>query len=274
MKDGVTDDELARAKNALRVAFYTRLESNSGIRESLAQAESSGTYRDLLDSPKKVEAVTREDVQRVAQKYLVKESRSVLLTTRKGGGGEGMPRRRPGGPPPRRHARRSALIGKPRPGARHRPGPGGEGMNRLVNCSALLLAVSASCALGQAIPDRPEKLTYSPIAFQVPKAKDAKVVLKNRVPAYLVSDPTGVPLVRITVWWRGGAYMEPAGKEGLASLFGSQLAVGGTQKKDAAAVEDRLEALAATLSSSCGADERQPLPPGAGEGPGRGRRPA
>lgn len=125
-------------------------------------------------------------------------------------------------------------------------------MNRFVNCGALLFAVSASCALGQAIPDRPEKLTYPPITFQVPKAKDAKVVLKNRVPAYLVSDPTGVPLVRITVWWRGGAYMEPAGKEGLASLFGSQLAVGGTQKKDAAAVEDRLEALAATLSSSCG----------------------
>ncbi len=101
VKDGISDDELARAKNALRVAHYTRLESNSGIRESLAQAESSGTYRDLLDSPKKVEAVTREDVQRVAKKYLVKESRSVLLTTRKGGGGEGMPRRRPGGPPPR-----------------------------------------------------------------------------------------------------------------------------------------------------------------------------
>ncbi|MBK8597824.1 MAG: insulinase family protein [Holophagales bacterium] len=125
-------------------------------------------------------------------------------------------------------------------------------MNRFVNCTALLLAVSASSASGQAIPDRPEKLAYAPLTFQVPKAKDAKVVLRNKVPAYLVSDPTGVPLVRITVWWRGGAYLEPAGKEGLASLFGSQLAVGGTQKKDAAAVEDRLEALAATLSSSCG----------------------
>jgi zinc protease len=125
-------------------------------------------------------------------------------------------------------------------------------MNRFVKSTALLLAVSASCAVGQAIPDRPEKLAYPPLAFQVPKAKDAKVLLKNKVPAYLVADPTGVPLVRISVWWRGGAYMEPPGKEGLANLFGSQLAVGGTQKKDAAAVEDRLEALAATLSSSCG----------------------
>ncbi len=99
VKEGVTDDELSRAKNAIRVAWYTRLESNSGIRESLSQAESAGTYRDLLDAPKKVEAVTREDVQRVAKQYLVKESRSVLLTSRKGGGAP-MPGRRPGGPPP------------------------------------------------------------------------------------------------------------------------------------------------------------------------------
>lgn len=98
MKDGVTDDEISRAKNGIRVSYYTRLESNSGIRESLAQAESGGTYRDLLDSPKKVEAVTREDVARVAKQYLVRESRNVLLTTRKGSG-DGMPRRRPGGPP-------------------------------------------------------------------------------------------------------------------------------------------------------------------------------
>ena len=125
-------------------------------------------------------------------------------------------------------------------------------MNRFAQTAALGLALAASTALGQAIPDRPEKLTYPPIAFQVPTAKDAKVLLKNKVPAWLVSDPAGVPLVRVTVWWRGGAYLEPAGKEGLASLFGSQLAVGGTQKTDAAKLEDRLEALAATLSSSSG----------------------
>jgi len=97
-KEGVTEDELSRARNAIRVALYTRLESNAGIRESLVQAESSGTYRDFLEAPKKIEAVTREDVARVAKQFLVKENRSVLLTTRKGGG-DGMPRRRPGGPP-------------------------------------------------------------------------------------------------------------------------------------------------------------------------------
>ena len=124
-------------------------------------------------------------------------------------------------------------------------------MNRLAT-TALLLSLAASSALGQAIPDRPEKLTYSPIAFEVPQAKEAKALLKNEVPAYLVSDPEGIPLVKITVWWRGGASQEPEGKAGLAGLFGSQLAVGGTRTRDAAVMEDRLEALAATLSSSCG----------------------
>ena len=96
-------------------------------------------------------------------------------------------------------------------------------MNRLAKNAALLAAFAATTALGQAIPDRPEKLTYPAISFQVPRAKEAKVVLKNRVPAYLVADPTGVPLVRVSVWsetwlvemmtrwplsWRSSAWMQ------------------------------------------------------------------
>ena len=57
--------------------------------------------------------------------------------------------------------------------------------------------------------------------------------------------------MRVTVSWRGGAYLDPKGKEGTAALFGSQLAQGGTAKLEAAKLEDRLEALAATLTSSC-----------------------
>ena len=44
------------------------------------------------------ELLTREDVQRVAKQYLVKDGRNVLTTTRKGGGGrppEGMRGPRP-----------------------------------------------------------------------------------------------------------------------------------------------------------------------------------
>ena len=63
--------------------------------------------------------------------------------------------------------------------------------------------------------------------------------------------PEGTPLVRVTVSWRGGSYLDPKGKEGTAALFGSQLVQGGTAKLDPAALDDRLEALAATLTSSC-----------------------
>ncbi|MFZ2494066.1 MAG: pitrilysin family protein, partial [Thermoanaerobaculia bacterium] len=115
-----------------------------------------------------------------------------------------------------------------------------------------LLLACGGAAFAQEIPDRPEKLTFPAIEFKVPKAKDAKVVLKNRVPAYLVADPSGVPLVRVTVMWRGGAYLDPEGKAGLATLFGSQLVQGGTKSLDAAKLEDRLDALAATLASSTG----------------------
>jgi len=39
--------------------------------------------------------VTREDVQRVARQYLVKDGRNVLLTSRKGGGRPPQGMRRP-----------------------------------------------------------------------------------------------------------------------------------------------------------------------------------
>lgn len=117
---------------------------------------------------------------------------------------------------------------------------------------ALTLALGTAFAAAQAIPDRPEKLNFPPISFEVPKVKDFKAKLKNGIPVFLAPDPAGVPLVRLTVQWRGGGYLDPKGKEGLASLFGSQLARGGTAKTDIAKLEDRLEALAASLSSSCG----------------------
>jgi len=122
----------------------------------------------------------------------------------------------------------------------------------VVTAVAAAAVVPGAPALAQGIPDRPEKLAYPPLAFRVPRAKEAKALLKNGVPAYLVADPEGVPLVRVTVAWKGGGYMEPKEKAGLAGLFGSQLALGGTRKTEASKLEERLETIAATLSSSCG----------------------
>ncbi len=97
VREGVTEEELQRFKNATQVGYYTRLESHTGIRETLAQALATGTVQDFQEGPKRIQAVTREDVRRVARQYLVKDSRSVLLTHRKGT--ESGAAARPGGNP-------------------------------------------------------------------------------------------------------------------------------------------------------------------------------
>jgi predicted Zn-dependent peptidase len=96
LKDGVTDEELQRFKNGSQVGFYGRLETNTGIRETLSQYLTTGTVEDFKGTLARIQAVTRDDVQRVARLYLVKDGRNVLLTSRKGGGRppEGMRRPR------------------------------------------------------------------------------------------------------------------------------------------------------------------------------------
>jgi zinc protease len=83
-KEGVTEDELQRFKQATQVGLYTRLESNTGIRETLVQALAAGTVQDFQDTPGRIQAVSREDVQRVAKDYFVRDHRNVLITHRKG----------------------------------------------------------------------------------------------------------------------------------------------------------------------------------------------
>jgi len=117
---------------------------------------------------------------------------------------------------------------------------------------ALSLVIGATTLFAQGIPDRPEKLTFPTLNFQVPKSKDFKAELKNGIPVFLAPDPKGPPMARLTVTWRGGAYLEPKGKEGLANFFGSQLVLGGTSKLSPEQLEDKLEGMAASLSSNCG----------------------
>ena len=107
-------------------------------------------------------------------------------------------------------------------------------------------------AQAQALPSRPEALSFQPLVFQAPKARDFKAQLRNGIPAYLAPDPTGAPVIRLTVSWKGGGFLDPAGKEGLATLFGGQLAQGGTATRTPAQVEEALEQTAASITSGCG----------------------
>jgi len=82
-RDGITDRELQKARNQIQMDAFERNGSNGQLRDQLAEAESCGTYQDYLDEPARLQAVTREDVQRVARDYLVPTNRTTLILRRK-----------------------------------------------------------------------------------------------------------------------------------------------------------------------------------------------
>jgi len=80
-KEPIADWELQKAKNTTRRNFINSLQS------SLARAVTLGQYAVYYNDPSlintrldKVAAVTKEDVQRVANKYLVDTNRTVVIT--------------------------------------------------------------------------------------------------------------------------------------------------------------------------------------------------
>src|SRR2546423_1548834 len=86
-KEPIADWELQKAKNSARRNFI------NGLQSSLTRAVSIGQYTVYYGEPNlintridKVDAVTKEDVQRVANKYLVKNNRTVVITVPKSGG--------------------------------------------------------------------------------------------------------------------------------------------------------------------------------------------
>ncbi len=125
-------------------------------------------------------------------------------------------------------------------------------MTRTATAALLLLALLPSApAAAQAIPDHPDKLVFQPIAFQPPVAKDHRVVLKNGMVVYIAED-RALPLVNIALTVRVGSWLEPAGKEGLAGFTGSQMRRGGTKSLTAEQLDERLEFLAAQVSTGIG----------------------
>jgi zinc protease len=86
-KEPIADWELQKARNGARRNFINNLQS------SLARANLISQYAVYYNDPSlintrldKVSAVTKEDVQRVANKYLVQTNRTVVITVPKGGG--------------------------------------------------------------------------------------------------------------------------------------------------------------------------------------------
>jgi predicted Zn-dependent peptidase len=90
-KEPIADWELQKAKSGARRNYI------NGLQSSLGRANSIGQYAVYYGDPNlintridKVNAVTKEDVLRVANKYLVQTNRTVVITVPKAGAGRGM----------------------------------------------------------------------------------------------------------------------------------------------------------------------------------------
>jgi len=99
------------------------------------------------------------------------------------------------------------------------------------------------------IAARPEQLKFPPLDYQPPAPEQYRVQLKSGPVAYVVPDHE-LPLVNIVIFVHTGEFLEPAGKEGLASMTGYLLARGGAGTNSADQLEERLAFLAAGLGSS------------------------
>jgi zinc protease len=77
-REGVTDAELRKAKNIAVADFWRSLETINGRAQALGRAEVfEGDYRRLFDTPQRYEAVTREQVRKVAARVFAPDNRTV-----------------------------------------------------------------------------------------------------------------------------------------------------------------------------------------------------
>lgn len=78
-KNGITTAELERVKKQSRMDYLQGLRSNAGLSFQLGfYATTAGDWRMVEKAPDLIKAVTADDVQRVANKYLVDTNRTVV----------------------------------------------------------------------------------------------------------------------------------------------------------------------------------------------------
>jgi len=98
-------------------------------------------------------------------------------------------------------------------------------------------------AAARPLPRRPEDITFDPLAFEPPAAASFRRVLPDGTVAYLAPSHE-FPLVTVSVTFKGGSSLDPAGIPGLASMTARMIREGGTARRKPAEFDETLDFLA------------------------------
>ncbi len=216
-KEPVTAVELARAKRQVQASFVYAKDSMRSLAQQLGYYETVNSYKYLDTYMGRIDAVTPEDIRRVARKYLVEESRTVGLfdplpaDTAVGDAGQ---------------APASELPGPISHGYREEGATGAE----------MFAAAGATGATASAATTTPTT---------APTAKATRTVLPNGL-VLVVRENHSNPTVAIQGLVKAGAVLDPPNKSGLAVFVGSMLDKG-TQKHTAYEQAAAVESLGAML---------------------------
>ncbi len=78
-KEKIPDHELQKVKNQFNAGNFRRLQSNFGLMIQLLLADAGRGWPSFNEDPGKIQAVTADDIQRVANKYFKPENRAVAI---------------------------------------------------------------------------------------------------------------------------------------------------------------------------------------------------
>jgi predicted Zn-dependent peptidase len=117
------------------------------------------------------------------------------------------------------------------------------------------LRLTAAAPLGagllqaaEEIPAHPGELQFEPLVFDPPDPAGYRHELPNGAVAYLVEDHQ-LPLVRVSATIKGGAYLTPRERWGLAQMTGAQMRAGGTTSLSARELDEELAFLASEVGT-------------------------
>jgi len=112
--------------------------------------------------------------------------------------------------------------------------------------AAAVAGIAAAPAAAQTLPKRPEEIKYKPLTFNPPKPADYRHVLSNGIVVYLAPSKE-LPLVDLTMTFKGGDYLEPADRVGLAGMTAELLRTGGTESLAPNELDEKLDFLATDI---------------------------